>query len=261
MTLISDRTIGFVGTGAITQALVRGILRNPALAGSVIVSPRNAETAGALAAEFSDLRVASDNQSVIDGSETVFLAIRPQIAEEVIRPLVFRRGQRVISIIAATERQTLLEWIGTDVQLTQAVPLPFVEDREGVTAIFPPDEFTAALFNSLGTAVQCETLEEYDLLAAASATMATYFGMMDRVIDWLEHKGMPRAGGRQYVSALFASLSQVAVRRDDVPLGHLSKEFATKGGLNEQVWMDFDRNGGTKALLDGLDRVLARIRG
>lgn len=116
------------------------------------------------------MRVASDNKSVIDGSEAVFLAICPQIAEEVIRPLVFQRGQRVICIIAATERQTLLEGIGTDVHLTQALPLPFVEDREGVTAIFPPDEFTAALFNSLGTAVQRETREEYDLLAAASAT-------------------------------------------------------------------------------------------
>ncbi|MBB4188506.1 hypothetical protein GGE07_005185 [Sinorhizobium terangae] len=30
----------------------------------------------------------------------------------------------------------------------------------------------------------------------------------------------------------------------------MSREYATKGGLNEQVWTDFDQNGGTRALVD-----------
>ena len=41
----------------------------------------------------------------------------------------------------------------------------------------------------------------------------------------------------------------------------LSGEFATKGGLNEQVFRDFDTKGGSDALREALDRVLARISG
>lgn len=39
----------------------------------------------------------------------------------------------------------------------------------------------------------------------------------------------------------------------------LSREFATKGGLNEQVLNDFNDNGGSDALKQALSRVLDRI--
>jgi pyrroline-5-carboxylate reductase len=76
------------------------------------------------------------------------------------------------------------------VRLSQAIPLPFVARRKGVTAIYPPDPATAAFFNVLGN-VECETKTEFDLLAAASALMATYFGIMHHTTKWLAEKGLP----------------------------------------------------------------------
>lgn len=254
------KTIGFIGTGTITDAMVRGLLAKPAFASQITISPRNAEIAQRLAGEFAAVSIATDNQGVVDTSDMVILAVRPQIAEDVLRRLSFRNGQSVVSVIAATDRKALLEWIGKDVHLVQSIPLPFVADREGVTAIFPPDAETAALFAALGTAVECETKEEYDVLAAASSLMSTVFGIMDTAVDWMEKRGLAKGKGRAYVAPLFASLSQTAVRSHHVPLGELSREFATKGGLNEQVLIDFQGGGGRDAITLALDRVLARIQ-
>ncbi|MEK1896596.1 MAG: pyrroline-5-carboxylate reductase [Rhizobium sp.] len=253
--------IGFIGTGTISDAMVRGLLTKPAALAQVMISPRNAEIAKRLAADFAEVSIATDNQAVINASDMVVLAVRPQIAKDVLSGLTFRKGQSVLSVIAATDRKTLLEWIGADVHLVQAIPLPFVADREGVTAVFPPDPHVAALFSVLGTAVECETKEEYDLLAAASALMSTVLGIMDVSAAWLEQRGLAKGKGRAYIAPLFASLSQTAVRSDTVPLEELSGEFATKGGLNEQVLSDFQANGGRDALVLALDRVLARIQG
>ncbi|MFB2608410.1 NAD(P)-binding domain-containing protein, partial [Rhizobium phaseoli] len=88
-------SIGFVGTGAITEAMVRGLLAAPAYASEVHVSPRSAHIAATLAEEFAAVRIAGDNQIVVDRSDMVFLAIRPQLAEEVVRALSFRKGQMV----------------------------------------------------------------------------------------------------------------------------------------------------------------------
>src|ERR1044072_9304930 len=132
------KSIGFVGTGAITEAMVRGLLAQPAYASEIHVSPRNAEIAARLAAEFDGVTVAADNQMVVDHSNIVVLAIRPQIAEDIIRGLRFRDGQSIVSVVATLERQSLLDWIGADVDLVQAVPLPFVADRQGVTTLYPP---------------------------------------------------------------------------------------------------------------------------
>ncbi|ULJ75758.1 pyrroline-5-carboxylate reductase [Rhizobium gallicum] len=252
--------IGFIGTGAITDAMVRGLLAEPAAVPHVMVSQRSADVSARLAADFPQVLVSGDNQAIVDGCDTVVLAIRPQIAEEVIRPLKFRDRQKVISVIAATSREALLDWIRADVRLSQAIPLPFVARRKGVTAIYPPDADTAVLFNVLGNAVECETKAEYDLLAAASALMATYFGIMHRTTEWLAENGLPEEKGRAYLAPLFASLSETAIFvGKDADFIDLSREFATKGGLNEQVFEDFERNDGIEALRRALGRILKRI--
>lgn len=253
--------IGFVGTGAITEAMVTGIVGSGLEVAEIVISPRNAEIAARLASRFPAVRIAADNQEVVDAGDVLFLAVRPQVAEEVITALSFREGQTIVSVIAATDRSKLLTWIGEDVQLTQAIPLPFVADRQGVTAIFPPNAEIAAIFDALGSAVECETKDEYDLLAVASALMGTYFGILDRAAGWLAEKGMAKAKARAYLAPLFASLAQRAAKADQTALDALRREFSTPGGLNEQVFEDFDRGGGSRVLTDALERVLARVKG
>ena len=255
------RSIGFIGTGAITDAMVRGLLAEPAYVSEIYVSPRNADVAAGLAAEFDAVFVAADNQEVVDRSDVVVLAIRPQIAEEIVGGLAFKNGQSVISVIAATEHQRLRNWIAADVHIVQAIPLPFVADRQGVTALYPPDAEVAALFDTLGTAVQCGSKKEYDLLAAASAMMSTYFGIMEFTTDWLAAHGLDRTKGQAYIAPLFEGLAQRAHRPGIASFATLSKEFATIGGLNEQVLADFETGGGRAALATALERVLARIEG
>jgi pyrroline-5-carboxylate reductase len=253
--------LGFVGTGAITEAIVTGTLRSSLAISDISVSPRSADVAARLAAKDKRVMIAASNQAVVDASDIVFLAIRPQVAEEVVPPLRFRSGQSVISVIAATERAVLERWINQTVKLTQAIPLPFVADCDGVTAIYPRDEETAAIFSALGTAVECDTKEEYDLLAVASALMGTYFGVLDKTAGWLVDHGMRAETAKAYLAPLFTRLSQTAVQSANQSFSQLRLEFSTKGGLNEQVFEDFDQKGGTKALLDALDRVHHRVRG
>ena len=81
---MSINSIGFVGTGAITEAMVRGLLATTPYAAEVHLSPRSADIAARLTEDFPSARVAKDNQAVVDLSDIVFLAIRPQIAKEVI---------------------------------------------------------------------------------------------------------------------------------------------------------------------------------
>lgn len=226
----------------------------------ILVSPRGAATAADLASRFEGGQVAESNQSVIDRSDTVILSIRPQIAEEVIRALRFRPGQKVISLIAATGIDSLREWIGLDLPITRAIPLPFVAARRGVTPIFPPDQETAEFFDQLGTAVPCHAIEEFDLLAVASALMGSYFGLLETVQGWLSTQGLPDAASRPYLAGLFAGLGAAAESRQ-TEFAALREELSTKGGLNEQVFRVFVEKGGADALTTALSDVLARVRG
>jgi pyrroline-5-carboxylate reductase len=84
---------------------------------------------------------------------------------------------------------------------------------------------------------------------------------MEQVAVWLERSGLEKAKGQAYIAPLFASLAQKANSPGNEPFSALSREFATKGGLNEQVFSDFEMKGGLAALTAALDGVLARIEG
>lgn len=252
--------LGFIGTGTITEAIVTGLVSGEEPAPEIIVSPRSAKTAAHLAALSSQVTVAADNQHVVDAADMLFLAVRPDVADEVLRALRFRPGQQVVSLIATIDHATLRALIGVPVNLVRAVPLPFVATRSGVTTIFPPDPAVEAFFSPLGTAVACKTIEEFDVLAAASALMGSYFGIMEHLVGWMQSKGLPQESARTYLAQHFLSLATVAFRNPSTSLEDLRHEYSTKGGLNEQMFTDFRDGGGLDALARALDVILMRIR-
>ncbi|MFN3992616.1 MAG: pyrroline-5-carboxylate reductase [Tabrizicola flagellatus] len=246
--------LGFIGTGNITAAIVEG------LGGGVVLSPRGAAMAADLAARFPDVTVAESNQAVVDQCDMVVLAIRPQVAEEVVRSLRFRAGQKLLSLVAATPVEVIRGWAGLDLPVIRAIPLPFVADRRCVTPILPPDAEVAALFDRLGQAVECQSQMEFDLLAVGSALMGSYFGLLEAAEGWLVERGLPEAAARDYMAGLFANLGRVA-EGSGKPFGALREEYSTRGGLNEQVFRVFGEAGGVKALRLALDQVLERVKG
>jgi pyrroline-5-carboxylate reductase len=250
--------LGFIGTGTISAAILRGLKTSPLAGWPALLSPRNTELASALAASLPGVTVASDNQAVIDGATMVILAVRPQVAEAVLRPLRIRVDQTVISLIAGLPIDTIKSWTGAD-RVCRAVPLPFVQQRSDVTPVFPPDPEVLALFNALGRALPVEDLATFEIYSASSALMGTYFGILETAEDWAVAQGLAPADARAYFSGLFSNLGEV-LRNSQSPLHDLRIAHSTQGGLNEQVFARFSQAGGGAALGDALSSVLARVR-
>jgi pyrroline-5-carboxylate reductase len=82
--------LGFVGTGAITAAIVTGLNSGFGEQHSIRLSPRNAKIAFDLATRFPGVSVAASNQDVLDSSDVVVLAVRLQVALSVVSELRFR---------------------------------------------------------------------------------------------------------------------------------------------------------------------------
>jgi pyrroline-5-carboxylate reductase len=250
--------LGFVGTGTITASIVRGLGKD--FSGSIHLSPRNAAVAADLAKRFAHVRIAASNQAVLDASDVVFLAVRPQIAKDVLAALTFRPDHHVISLIATASLETLSQRVAPAKRVTKAVPLPSVALGCGPTAIYPPDPVAADIFARMGQAIEVQTAEIFDALTAATATMASYFAFADAVASWLVQKGLPQHSARQYVAAIFEGLSLTAARAPDTDFLALADDHATKGGLNEQLRTHLTDKGAFGATQAGLEEILKRIQ-
>src|SRR3546814_20031081 len=114
--------LGLIGTGTIAAAIVEGL----ALSGNepILLSPRNADIAADLASRFSHVGVASDNQAVIDDSDLVLLAVRPQIAYAVLGPLRFRPDPRILRLLAPVSLARVREWTAPPGPVVRPGPPP-----------------------------------------------------------------------------------------------------------------------------------------
>jgi pyrroline-5-carboxylate reductase len=251
--------LGFVGTGTIAAAMVEGLCGAGADI-QVVLSPRSAAVGAALAARFANVRVAPTNQAVLDASSVVVLAVRPQIASEVLSGLRFREEHHVVSLIATLTLAYLKDATAPAALVTRAVPLPSVARRQGPTAIYPSDDTVKALFDRLGTAIALDSESDFDAFTAATAVMASYFGFADTVASWMQRNGVTDTKAHAYVSQMLQGLAGAAPAAPGRSFAELAGEHQTRGGLNEQVLQSISTNGRFVALDRALDEVLARLR-
>ena len=251
--------LGFLGTGAITSAMVTGLESAGDEQYSIRLTPRNAAVAAELAARFQNVSVGSSNQEVVDESEVVVIAVRPQIAQDVLTELHFRAGQQVISLVSGFPVRKVSALVAPAVRVTRAVPLPSAARRLSPTATYPQDAVTMELFASLGTAFAADNEDKFDTFCTATATMATYFAFADGVASWLSKHDIPPVQTRDYAARLFAGLADTALEAPERSFRALAADHATRGGTNEQVVTQLVGHGVFEQFSQALDAVMRRV--
>ena len=248
--------LGFVGCGAITAAIVDGLSAAKADV-SIVLSPRNATVASALATRHSNVRVADCNQTVLDESEVVVIAVRPQIVAEVLRQLRFRPDHRVVSLVARVSLEYLKSATRPASRVTRAVPLPSVARRQGPTAVFPPADDVVALFDPLGRAIPVEQEAVFNVFGTATAVMASYFAFAGTISGWMERHGVAPEAARAFVRQMLEGLAGAG---PDRTFEELADEHQTRGGINEQVVRSVATDGVITSLDQALDTALASMQ-
>jgi pyrroline-5-carboxylate reductase len=251
--------LGFIGTGALTAAIVTGLKSAGDNDVPVLLSPRNEDIATGLASRYREVRIAADNQAVLDESDTVMLAVRPQIAREVLAKLRFRRSHHVVSLIATLSPADVAALTAPAEQVTKALPMPMIAHRQGATIIHPPEPGMAAFFGRLGKVIEVETPGEFDALSVATATYASYFKYLDTIDRWLKDHGVADAKAHDYVATIFQALGNAPQTMPGADFMHLAQDYATRGGINEQILRELTAGKVFDAIAESLDGVHRRI--
>ena len=251
--------LGFIGTGNIAAALVEGFCTLPARPYDITVSPRNSKKAQGLAARFASVQVAGDNQAVIDGSEIVFLAVRPQIAEPVLRQLRFRGNQTIVSLIGATPVARIRELVAPVRAIFRAVPLPPAARHVGPIILYPDDPTVGAMLRRIGELYAVSDENHLNVLAAITALISPFFALLEETARWAEAAGVDRPIAHSYTAAMFHALVMQALTMPAMSFSELAAEAATPGGLNEQALAVIREQGGYTAFLAALDAVAVRL--
>jgi pyrroline-5-carboxylate reductase len=249
---------GVLGVGSIGTAIVNGLCDGVVEPPTIVLSPRNAERAAELAARLPSVRVAIDNQQVVDDSDVVVVCLLPADAAEVLAGVEFRADHAVVSAVAGLPVAQLVALVAPATDIARSIPLPAVATRASATPVYPATPAATGLYGRLGGSMEIADELAYESVAAASATVAAYFRYLGTIADWLSGHGIPTAAARRYVADTFAVLSG-ELDSADVDFAVLAHAHTTPGGLNQQFARDLDAAGTYAAVRAGLDALLARI--
>tara|TARA_B100000787_G_scaffold159907_1_gene138510 strand:+ start:179 stop:946 length:768 start_codon:yes stop_codon:yes gene_type:complete len=251
--------IGFIGTGKIASAVITGIFKSKLIYKKITISPRNKVIAKKLKKKFNSIKIAKNNQEILNSCNWIFLSVTPNVGKKIIKNLKFKSNQTVISFISTINLKQLKKAIKVKVTLVRAIPLPPIALKKGPVPICPPNRKVKEFFNKIGTTIEIKNEESSINFWATSGMMAPFYELLRVMTDWLIKRGIKRDNAQKYITSLFLALAEDAAANSNKNLKHLVKDSQTPKGLNEQGVKELTKLGFYKKLEKTLNNIHKRL--
>lgn len=230
----------------------------------IVLSPRNAENAAQLAKEYPGVvRVAKTNQEVVDVSTWIVVATppKPHISKAVLEPLVFRKEQSVVSLIAGIRADALKKLCGDVKAIVQAFPLPPAQHHKSTTVLTPRNAEIEDMFAILGKVVPVDDFETAMKISVVSCVMGDFYRHQCAVYEWLCEKGVSSDVATRSVASFFETFNHASLEAAEggrKGFAHLVAE-QTPGGMNEQVIRERTRAGNYDTIKSSMSNIFERM--
>lgn len=185
-------TIGFIGGGNMAHSLIGGLIANNIDPGHIYASDTNPEKLHILQHEF-NIHTSDNNQYIINSSQVIVLAVKPQHIKPVameIANTVQQRRPLIISIAAGIRTTELQNWLGEKIAIVRCMPNVPALVGCGATGLFANDNVTEeqrdeaeAILRSVGTTIWLEQENLLDVVTALSGCGPAYFFLIMEALE------------------------------------------------------------------------------
>ena len=225
---LAHRQIGFVGGGAMAEALAGGLIAAGVAPANVRIADVAAERRSHLAAELA-VQVFDRNDAVVRESEIVVLAVKPAVVESALGALGDTGADLTallwISIAAGIPLARLEAPLPAGARVVRAMPNTPALVRAGATAICgnaaaTRDDLGAAqaLFESVGLCWQAPGEALLDAVTGLSGSGPAYlFAFLEAFAAAGERVGLPAEAAAQLAAQTLYGAAKLALESDDSP--------------------------------------------
>jgi pyrroline-5-carboxylate reductase len=206
--MISTPLIGLIGSGAMGEAIIAGLLRNQVTSPeSIHASGPRQDRADDLASRYG-IKTSTDNLKAVANCAVLILCVKPQKLEKVLAGLqnCIPESAVVLSIVAGASLDLLSKNLDHPA-VVRAMPNTPAQIGRGITVwIGSPAvstgqvELVRQILSALGPEIQVEEESYLDMATALSGTGPAYvFMFLEALIDSGVHLGFPRRIAEQLV--------------------------------------------------------------
>jgi pyrroline-5-carboxylate reductase len=247
---MKQQTLGFIGAGNMASSLIGGLVSDGFAPAHIWVSDIDAPKLKDLANRFG-IHTTEDNPAVVERSQIIVLAVKPQILQAVATGLaatVQRCKPLVISIAAGVSESALDRWLGGNAAIVRCMPNTPALVKTGATALHGNERTTKeqrnqaeAIMRSVGLAVWVGREELLDAVTALSGSGPAYFFLFMEAMEMAAvGLGLDQATARLLTQQTALGAARIAIESEDPP-ADLRRRVTSPGGTTERAVQTFER--------------------
>ncbi len=268
---LTDKRIGFIGGGAMAEALAGGLIAAGVAPASIQVSDVAAERRNTLEATLG-VRSSESNDDIARTSDIVVLAVKPAMIEPVL--LALRESDPAdllaslwISIAAGTPIAKLEGALPSGARIVRAMPNTPALVRAGATAICGNHAATrddiaaaAALFDSVGIHWEAPREELLDPVTGLSGSGPAYlFRFLEALTTAGERVGLPADAAARLATQTVFGAAKLALESEDSP-ARLREKVSSPVGTTLAGLARLEAEGFPEAVFAAVDAATRRAR-
>lgn len=247
--------IAFIGAGNMASAIMGGLIENGFSAKNIYASDPSQEKLDELITKFG-INGNTNNQAVIEKSDVVIMAVKPQVMELVLSPLqdtLKAKQPLLISVAAGINLKSLMQWAGSDnkkLAIVRCMPNTPALVGQGASGLFANEnvnsqqkELSETILNAVGISLWVEKETELDAVTAVSGSgPAYYFLFMEAMIEAGKKLGLSESTAKQLTLKTALGAATMASQSKDSP-AQLRKNVTSPNGTTEQALNSFVESG------------------
>ncbi len=265
---LKGKTVGFVGSGNMGGALIRGLVgANVVPPEMILASDVRAERLQELGRQYG-VRAVADNPELVRRSDVVILAVKPQVMTPVLREIApaVTRAKLLVSIAAGVGTARIRADLGREARLVRAMPNTPALVLEGMTALaraegLEPDDLDTAseIFNAVGrTVVLDEAL--MDAVTGLSGSGPAYVALVvEALADGGVKVGLDRATAATLAAQTVLGAARLLLETGLHP-GALKDMVSSPGGTSIAGVAALEEGGLRAALIRAVERATLRSK-
>jgi pyrroline-5-carboxylate reductase len=251
MDTLKNQRFAFVGSGAMAEAMIRGLTRRAGVPGERIVASGPRAERGEELRERCGVLPTTDNRAAVAGATLVVLSVKPQVLHGVLEEVAGRvkRSALVISIVAGARYEAVAASLG-HTNIVRAMPNTPAQVGLGMTVWTAPPTLderqraqARAVFASVGEELFVGDERYLDMATALSGTGPAYmFLFMEAMVDAGVHMGFSRHVAERLVFETARGSVEYA-RHAGQHLAALRNQVTSSGGTCAEALYHIEKGG------------------
>lgn len=263
---LSGKNIGFIGAGNMTEAIVRGLLKARAVETDRLAA---ADVDGQRLQWMADtfgLSAAGGNRELVERSDIVMLAVKPQVVRLVLEEVGEAMGSAklLISFVAGLPRDAILSRVAEGTRVVRVVPNTPATVSEGMSCIASGGsvgaedvETARAVFDTVGRTMALPESQMDAVTALSGSGPAYVFLIAEALADGGVRMGLPRQAAQTLAAQTLLGAARLLLESGLHP-GELKDRVTSPGGTTAAGLYRLEKGAVRAALMEAVQAAAER---